>query len=255
VIKPPSPGVYAEARRRLDALAKPVGALGRLEDLAAWIAACQAACPPRPLDQGRAVILAGDHGVSADGVSAYPPEVTAQMVANFVAGGAAATVLARAQGVRVRVVDVSVDVDWAASGLPIQAEVTDHRIRRVTFLKPLPASMYGITPAGVGITIHGGTRIVGIKPTAAALETSRRLRVDVDVAGDFSPYVIELPEHPWFVAVQYHPEFKSKPTKAHPLFREFVHAARDRRPRDAAPATHIHRRLRHPRDRPHRGAG
>ena len=63
MIKPPSPGVYAEARSRLDALAKPVGALGRLEDLAAWVAACQATCPPRPLDRVRAVILAGDHGV------------------------------------------------------------------------------------------------------------------------------------------------------------------------------------------------
>ncbi len=64
------------------------------------------------------------------GTSAYPPEVTAQMVANFVAGGAAATVLARAHGVRVRVVDVSVDVDWTASGLSVPAEVTGRRIRR-----------------------------------------------------------------------------------------------------------------------------
>ncbi len=64
------------------------------------------------------------------GTSAYPPEVTAQMVANFVTGGAAATVLARAQGVTVRVVDVSVDVDWPASGLPVTGDVTAHRIRR-----------------------------------------------------------------------------------------------------------------------------
>ena len=56
--------------------------------------------------------------------------------------------------------------------------------------------MYGVTADGVGITISGGTRIVGIKPTAAAMETTRRMRVDVDVPGDFSPYVLELPEHP-----------------------------------------------------------
>ena len=57
MISPPSSGVYAEARSRLDALAKPLGALGRLEDLAAWLAACQGTCPPRPLDRVRAVIL------------------------------------------------------------------------------------------------------------------------------------------------------------------------------------------------------
>ena len=54
MINSPSPGAYAEARRRLDALAKPTGALGRLEDLAAWLAACQQICPPRPLDRVRA---------------------------------------------------------------------------------------------------------------------------------------------------------------------------------------------------------
>ena len=78
----------------------------------------------------------------------------------------------------------------------VEVDGADHRILRVTFLKPVPASMYGITPQGVGVTITGGTRIVGIKPTAAALETTRRLRIDVDVPGDFSPYVLELPEHP-----------------------------------------------------------
>ncbi len=111
VISPPSPGVYAEARRRLDALAKPVGALGRLEDLAAWVAACQGACPPRPLDRVRAVILAGDHGVSLDGVSAYPREVTPVMVRAFAAGVAGANCLARQHGVALRVLDLGVDDD------------------------------------------------------------------------------------------------------------------------------------------------
>jgi hypothetical protein len=78
----------------------------------------------------------------------------------------------------------------------LEVDGADHRILRITFLKPVPASMYGITPEGVGITISGGTRIVGIKPTAAVLETGQRLRVEVDVPGDFSPYVIALPEHP-----------------------------------------------------------
>jgi nicotinate-nucleotide--dimethylbenzimidazole phosphoribosyltransferase len=111
MISPPSPDVYGDARRRLDALAKPLGALGRLEDLAAWIAACQATCPPRPLDRVRAVILAGDHGVSHDGVSAYPREVTPAMVRAFVAGVAGANCLARQHDVPLRVLDLGVDDD------------------------------------------------------------------------------------------------------------------------------------------------
>ena len=111
MISPPSSGVYAEARRRLDAQAKPNGALGRLEDLAAWVAACQATCPPRPLDRVRAVILAGDHGVSHDGVSAYPREVTPAMVRAFVAGIAGANCLARQHDVALRVLDLGVDDD------------------------------------------------------------------------------------------------------------------------------------------------
>ena len=121
MITPPSPGVYAEARRRLDALAKPTGALGRLEDLAAWLAACQGICPPRPLDRVRAVILAGDHGVSHDGVSAYPREVTPAMVRAFVAGVAGANCLAQQHGVALRVLDLGVDDDL--EDLPAEVSV------------------------------------------------------------------------------------------------------------------------------------
>jgi hypothetical protein len=78
----------------------------------------------------------------------------------------------------------------------LEVDGADHRILRVTFLKPVPASLYGVTADGVGVTITGGTRIVGIKPTAAALETPTRLRIEVDVPGDFSPYVLALPAHP-----------------------------------------------------------
>ena len=78
----------------------------------------------------------------------------------------------------------------------LEVDPADHSILRVTFLKPVPASLFGITPGGGGVAIHGGTRIVGIKATAAALETTTRLRIEVDVPGDYSPYVLELPEHP-----------------------------------------------------------
>src|SRR5262245_39523299 len=101
----------AEAARAADArhghLTKPPGALGRLELLAARIAGITGQPRPR-LDQRLIVVAAGDHGVSARGVSAYPAEVTGQMVANFLAGGAAINVLADHAGARVRVVDAGV---------------------------------------------------------------------------------------------------------------------------------------------------
>ncbi|HEX6888916.1 MAG TPA: nicotinate-nucleotide--dimethylbenzimidazole phosphoribosyltransferase [Candidatus Nanopelagicales bacterium] len=120
-----------DAVARQARLTKPAGSLGRLEEVATWLAGVTGQCPPPPIGAPALAILAGDHGVARTaGTSAYPPEVTAQMVANFVQGGAAATVLARSRGVRVRVVDVSVDVDWATSGLPVPAAVTASRIRR-----------------------------------------------------------------------------------------------------------------------------
>lgn len=113
---------------RWDALAKPPGALGRLEALGAWICAAQGACPPKPLDDVRVLVFAGDHGVAAKGVSAYPSEVTASMVRTMAAGGAAVNVLARQVGAVVSVYDMSVDADL--SDLP--AAVTRHKVRRST---------------------------------------------------------------------------------------------------------------------------
>ncbi len=101
----------AAARRRQDLLTKPRGALGRLEDLSVWVASCQGDCPPTQFTRARVVVFAGDHGVARAGVSAYPPEVTAQMVTNIEAGGAAINILAEAAGATVRVVDMAVDRD------------------------------------------------------------------------------------------------------------------------------------------------
>ncbi len=97
-------------------LTKPTGALGRLEDLSIWLCGVQGSCPPRAFERPRVVVFAGDHGIAQHGVSAYPPEVTAQMVLNFVAGGAAVNVLARAAGAGERVADLSVDSDYADFG-------------------------------------------------------------------------------------------------------------------------------------------
>jgi nicotinate-nucleotide--dimethylbenzimidazole phosphoribosyltransferase len=98
--------------------------LGRLEDLSVWVASCQGVCPPRQFDRPRVVVFAGDHGVTAAGVSAFPAEVTGQMVANFDAGGAAINVLAEAAGASVRVVDIAVDAE------PLSPSIGAHKVRR-----------------------------------------------------------------------------------------------------------------------------
>ncbi|MGW0041170.1 nicotinate-nucleotide--dimethylbenzimidazole phosphoribosyltransferase [Rhodococcus sp. NPDC003348] len=107
----PSVTARAAADARQGQLTKPAGSLGRLESLAGWVAACQDRCPPRLFERPRVVVFAGDHGVARHGVSAYPAEVTAQMVANILAGGAAVNTLAETTGVGVRVVDIAVDAD------------------------------------------------------------------------------------------------------------------------------------------------
>jgi nicotinate-nucleotide--dimethylbenzimidazole phosphoribosyltransferase len=119
------------ALARQGRLTKPAGALGRLEELSAWLCSVQGQCPPAALERVRVVVFAGDHGVARTAAtSAYPPEVTAQMVLNFLAGGAAVNVLARQTGATVRVVDLSVDVDYAELGATVPEDVTRYRVRR-----------------------------------------------------------------------------------------------------------------------------
>lgn len=99
------------ARDRLDTLTKPLGSLGRLEDIAAQMVAIRRGHVELPI--GKAVyVFAADHGIAAEGVSAYPSAVTYQMALNFLRGGAAVNVLARLHGVALRVVDVGVDADF-----------------------------------------------------------------------------------------------------------------------------------------------
>jgi nicotinate-nucleotide--dimethylbenzimidazole phosphoribosyltransferase len=89
-------------------LTKPAGSLGRLEETVAWLARWQGRSPPR-LERVDILVFAGNHGVTAQGVSAYPAAVTAQMVANFAAGGAAINQLARAAGASLRVIPLALD--------------------------------------------------------------------------------------------------------------------------------------------------
>lgn len=115
-IGPLDADAMAGARARQDQLTKPPGSLGQLEELAVRLTGISGAA--RPSTARKAVIvMAGDHGVAAESVSAYPAGVTPQMVANFLHGGAAINVLARQVGARVLVVDVGVAADIAAPGL------------------------------------------------------------------------------------------------------------------------------------------
>src|SRR5437870_302659 len=103
-------GTAAATRERQ--LTKPAGALGRLEELAAWLATWQARHPPR-IDHPRTVVFAANHGVAARGVSAYPAAVTAQMVQNFIAGGAAVNQLCRIVDADLRVYEMNLDTPTA----------------------------------------------------------------------------------------------------------------------------------------------
>ncbi|MGO4165763.1 nicotinate-nucleotide--dimethylbenzimidazole phosphoribosyltransferase [Novosphingobium sp. YAF33] len=104
----PDAPALAAARARQASLTKPAGSLGRLEDIAVFMAGWQGRIRPRA-ERIRAVVFAGNHGVAARGVSAYPSEVTAQMVANFEAGGAAINALTAACGAALSVVPLDLD--------------------------------------------------------------------------------------------------------------------------------------------------
>lgn len=104
----PDEAAMASARVRQASLTKPSGSLGRLEEIAIFLAGWQGRERPR-LEKARAVIFAGNHGVAAQGVSAFPANVTAQMVANFAAGGAAINALSAVAGLDLHIVPLDLD--------------------------------------------------------------------------------------------------------------------------------------------------
>jgi nicotinate-nucleotide--dimethylbenzimidazole phosphoribosyltransferase len=106
------PAASMAVAQREAMLTKPPRSLGRLEELVAWLALWQGHAPPR-LDQVEILVFAGNHGVTKQGVSAYPAAVTVQMVANFAAGGAAINQLARAAGAKLRVIPLSLEMPTA----------------------------------------------------------------------------------------------------------------------------------------------
>ncbi|MGY0540311.1 nicotinate-nucleotide--dimethylbenzimidazole phosphoribosyltransferase [Nocardioides sp. YJ-D4] len=129
-IRTPDDNVRNQAAERLGALATPPGALGRLGELAVWVAACQGEVPPRPVENVRLVIFAGDHGVAQHGVSAFPPAITGAMVRTFLGGRAGVSALAKAHGVQVRVLDLGVDEEFPDLDAATREALTQHKIRR-----------------------------------------------------------------------------------------------------------------------------
>jgi nicotinate-nucleotide--dimethylbenzimidazole phosphoribosyltransferase len=139
------------ARARQDQLTKPQGALGRLEALSIQLAGVTGMLRP-PLTERAVIVMAGDHGVARQGVSAFPSDVTPQMVLNFLAGGAAVNVLARQMGARVRVVDIGV-----ASPLPTHPELLARRVANGTEDFTLGPAM---TPAQTRLAVETGIEVV-----------------------------------------------------------------------------------------------
>jgi nicotinate-nucleotide--dimethylbenzimidazole phosphoribosyltransferase len=121
-IAPLSSALRSALRHKIDQKTKPLGALGQLEALALQIGLIQNSLTPR-LNKPCLIVFAGDHGIAEAGVSAYPQAVTAQMVANFLAGGAAISVFARQHGMELRVVDAGVNADLDSHPALVDAKI------------------------------------------------------------------------------------------------------------------------------------
>ena len=152
----------AEARARQDRLTKPAGSLGRLEELSVRLAGMTGSLRPR-LRERVVFVLAADHGVAAERVSAYPPEVTAQMVANVLRGGAAINALAGVAGARVVVADLGVDAD-----LPPHPGLRARRVRRGTGDIAREAAL---TPEEAVAAVNAGRQLV-VEEAAAGLDVA-----------------------------------------------------------------------------------
>ncbi len=176
-IEPVDPVWLARAQERLDSLTKPPGSLGRLEELAArYVAIRQDPWPE--LQRKWVVVFAADHGVVAEGVSAFPQDVTFQMVHNFLHGGAGINVLARHAQARVEVVDIGVNHDFAETPELISRKVaygTRNMAREpaMTREEALRALLVGVersaaaVAAGVDLIAAGDMGIGNTTPASA----------------------------------------------------------------------------------------
>ena len=169
----------AGAEERNGQLTKPPGALGRLEDLAIWYASWRA--NPRPsIENPQVIIFAGNHGVCARGVSAFPPEVTVQMVANFEHGGAAINQLSKAFGADMSVVSLSLDTptaDFTTAPAMSEAEVVDALVAGWTAVKDT-SDLLVVGEMGIGNTTAAAAVAAALFGGDAADWTGRGTGVD-----------------------------------------------------------------------------
>ena len=120
--------LHQQLQQIIDQKTKPLGALGRLETLAVQLGMIQGTLTPK-IEQPQIRVFAADHGLTKHGTSAYPSAVTAQMVYNFLQGGAAINVLARQHNIELKVVDAGVDTDFANSPFKDHLQLLDYKIR------------------------------------------------------------------------------------------------------------------------------
>jgi nicotinate-nucleotide--dimethylbenzimidazole phosphoribosyltransferase len=145
-----NPDLTKEIQVRLDSLTKPPGSLGRLEELALRYGLARGGADLR-LERKALFVFCADHGVSAEGVSAYPSEVTAQMVRNFAAGGAAINVLCRQYGIEARVVDAGVNAQFEPD-LPIIHRKIAHGTRNFLY-EPAMSRDQAVAALEMGISL------------------------------------------------------------------------------------------------------
>ena len=197
---PPAEMWRTAAYKRLDTLTKPLGSLGRLEELAAQLVAIRREAFADPLSKA-VYIFAADHGITAEGVSAYPREVTQQMILNFLAEGAAINVLARLHRVSLRVVDVGVDADLPSHSALLAHKVakgsrnmlhepamTDDELARAMTVGELIAAnalasgetMIAIGEMGIGNTTSASAITCALTGAAPALATGRGTGIKAD---------------------------------------------------------------------------
>jgi len=155
------------ARAHQAQLTKPPGSLGRLEELGIWYAGVRGRFPAAVPGRGELFVFAADHGVAAEGVSAYPAEVTEAMVRNFRAGGAAVNVLARQSGLAVTVVDVGVN-------RPVMELLTPDA----------KAAGAGGAPSFVAARVRAGTRNFRREPALTLAEAGAAHAVGMRLAGE-----------------------------------------------------------------------
>ena len=174
-VRPLDAAAMAAAGARQAQLVKPPGSLGRLERLAIWLAGVTG--DERPTVRAHVVVAAADHGVAAEHVSAYPQEVTAQMLATFLAGGGAVSVLAREVGARLECVDAGVaadttQLDVTRTGLgPSGNLATEPALSHADAVRAIDAGRaIASNAAGAGITILvGGEMGIGNTTPATCL--------------------------------------------------------------------------------------